>query len=448
MLPTLIFLAIAILFHELGHFLACKLLGIRVEVFSFGFPPKLIGKKWGETEYAISLIPLGGYVKIAGQDPTEEVSGAPDEFVSHPLWHRSLVVFAGPLFNIIVALLITYIVFVVGFHINIFPNTVGIVKPNSIAEQAGLQVGDKITEISGKKIKSWGELSNLYNAGTTEKNLTILRQGVTSQIILPTFDEKTAYGELENDYGIYPYVPNQYVEVGMVYPNTIAYRAGLRQEDKILAITNISGATTYWNIIHGIRSSGNKPITMQVQRGDKILTLSATPELISKDAKYATIGFVIKAPAKELIQFSPIESIKVTFLSFIQTVYVMGKGIGDVMIGKLPFSSAFGGLPSMAIFAQQAAKSGLADYFLLVAALSISLGVINLVPFPVLDGGHLLYFLLEKIRKKPLSIKTLEVLTKFGVAVLVSFMIYLIVNDFVSSGLITRFISWVQKGFA
>jgi regulator of sigma E protease len=446
-LPTLIFLAIAIIFHELGHFLACKLLGIRVEVFSFGFPPKLIGKKWGETEYAISAIPLGGYVKIAGQDPTEELTGAPDEFVSHPLWHRSLVVIAGPLFNILVALLITFVVFVVGFQINIFPNIVGIVKPHSIAEQAGLQVGDKISEINKKEIKGWGELNNLYDTKTSQINLTIIRQGVTSQIILPTIDEKTAKGELENDYGIYPYIPNSYVDVDMVYPNTIAYRAGLRQGDQILAINNIDGATTYWKIIEGIHNSGNQPITLKVRRGQQLLQLSATPEFAAKDAKYATIGFIIKAPTKEIIRFSPSESFKLAFVNLFNTVVVMGKGISYVFIGKLPFSSVFGSLPAMAIFAQQAAKNGLADYFQLVAALSISLGVINLVPFPVLDGGHLLYFAIEKIRRKPLSIKTLEILTKFGVAVLVSFMIYLMVNDLVSSGILAKFISWLHKGF-
>jgi regulator of sigma E protease len=161
-LPTLIFLAIAIIFHELGHFLACKLLGIRVEVFSFGFPPKLIGKKWGETEYAISAIPLGGYVKIAGQDPTEEITGAPDEFVSHPLWHRSIVVIAGPLFNVLVALVIIYILLVAGTEMSDFSNIVGPVAPKSIAAKAEILPGDKIIDIDGKEVKYWRDLYILY----------------------------------------------------------------------------------------------------------------------------------------------------------------------------------------------------------------------------------------------------------------------------------------------
>jgi regulator of sigma E protease len=264
------------------------------------------------------------------------------------------------------------------------------------------------------------------------------------KIILPAFGEITSSVDLETDYGLRPYAPNPYVEVEIVAPNQNAYRAGLRQGDRILAISNISGATTFYGIIDGIHNSPDKEIILKVQRRQKILSLPVTPQFAAKDATFATIGFVPKQPITYVIRHSPIESIGITFESVWRLIYVTGLGLSEVISGNIQFTKAFGSLPSMAIIAQQRAHLGLGSYFDMVAVLSLTLGIINLVPFPVLDGGHLLYFALEKIRKKPLSIKTLEILTKFGVAVLVSFMIYLMVNDLISSGILSKFVTWLH----
>jgi regulator of sigma E protease len=442
-LPTLIFLAIAIIFHELGHFLACKLLGIRVEVFSFGFPPKLISKKIGNTEYAISAIPLGGYVKIAGQDPTEELTGAADEFVSHPLWHRSLVVIAGPVFNILIALILTYILLVVGTSVSTFSNTIGIVNPNSIAAQAGLASGDKIIAIDGKEIKYWHELDALYQTKSEnkEQNLKIIinRTGQKLDLMLPSFGLKTAAGDLETDYGLRPYVPNPYVEVEMVAPNSVAYRAGLRQGDKILSISNLDSATTFYSIIEGIHNSKDKLIILTIQRNNELFPIPVRPEYATPESKYATIGFIPKQPVQYIVRHSPIESIGITFLSTGRIIYLSGATLLDVFTGKIPLRKAFGGPQAIAIVAGQQAKLGITQYLFMVALLSLQLGIFNLIPFPVLDGGHLFLYTIEKIRKKPFSVKTLENIARVGVAVLATLMIYFIVNDLIMSGTLSKF---------
>ncbi|MCX7918467.1 MAG: RIP metalloprotease RseP [bacterium] len=448
-LPILIFFAIAIIFHELGHFLACKLFGIRVEVFSIGFPPKLVSKKIGNTEYAISLIPLGGYVKIAGQDPTQEITGAPDEFVSHPLWHRALVVVAGPVFNILVALILMYMLFIIGTEVNTFSNTIGIVTPNSLADRAGLKPGDKIIAIDGQKVKYWDDIYTLYGktsevvpaeTGTkSEVRLTVDRAGDKLEFILPRLSIKTAQLDLETDYGLRPYVPEPYVEVELVAPNSIAYRAGLRQGDKILAISNLAGATTFHSIIDGIHHSPDTLLILTVQRNNNIFPIPVRPELATPDAKYATIGFIIKPPVTYKIKHSPVESIQLTFISALRIVSLTASTVADVFTGKMPLRKAFGGPQSIAIVAQQQANLGITQYLFLVALLSFQLGIINLFPFPVLDGGHLLLYTIEKIRKKPFSVKTLENISRFGVAVLVSLMLYFIINDLIMSGTLTKF---------
>ncbi|MDI6782631.1 MAG: RIP metalloprotease RseP [bacterium] len=444
LLPTLIFLAIVIIFHELGHFLACKLLGIRVEVFSFGFPPKLISKKFGQTEYVISAIPLGGYVKIAGQDPTEH-TGAPEEFLSHPLWHRSLVVVAGPLFNILIALVLTYILLVVGTEMSTFSNKIGLVDSHSLAEQAGLRPGDKIIAIDGKEIKYWHELGALYEQKSEVRNqksevqITIDRAGNKLDLMLPLFNQKTAGFDLETDYGFRRYVPYSYVEVEMVTPNSIAYRAGLRQGDRILAISTIDGATTFHRIIEGIHNSRAQQIILTIQRQETIFPMPVIPEFATKDAKYATIGFIPQSPVKVVIRHSPIESIGLTFRTIGRFTYLSGTMLVEVFTGKIPFSKVFGGPQAIAIVVGQQAKLGLTPYLFMVAILSLQLGVINLIPFPVLDGGHLLFYAIEKIRKKPLSIKTLEYVTRFGVAVLITLMLYIIINDLMMSGTLSKY---------
>jgi regulator of sigma E protease len=340
-----VLLGILIFVHELGHFLLAKMLGVKVLKFSLGFGPKVVGKTYGETEYCISAVPLGGFVKMLGEEPGEEIPEAEREraYGSQPVWKRFAIVCSGPLFNLVFAVLVFFLIFVNGVPY-LLPE-VGTVTADSPAYSAGIKKGDRIVEINGAQIKKWEDMTSVIHP-SAGKEIRITIQRGTSDFALSLTPEKKAvkdiFGE-EKTVGLIGITPSG--------------RTSLEQ-------TSIAGAlslafTRTWEI--------------------SSLTLVAIVKLIQHIIPASTIG-------------------------------------GPIMIVDM---------------AGKQASQGAVSFFAFMAIISINLGILNLLPIPILDGGHLMFLGIEFFRGRPVSEKVFMFAQRVGLALLVTLMVFAFYNDII-----------------
>jgi len=340
----IVVLGVLIFFHELGHFLVARVLGVGVERFSLGFGPKLIGKKIGITEYQISAIPLGGYVKMVGESPDSELdpSDIPISFTHKHVLKRILIVAAGPLFNILLAMIIFFGIF----------------------------------QISG---------------------LLILKPGI-----------------------------------GEVNEGSPAYMAGLKKDDLVVSIDGVE-ISSWEDMANAIMASKGKPLAISVLRGDTILTKNVTPEvkkfknIFNEDVDRYVIGITASGEIfkKDLNFFQAFsESINQTYQITALTI----KGVVKLFQGTVS-PKTLGGPIMIAQMAGQQAKEGVVNLIFFIALISINLAILNFLPIPVLDGGHLLFFFIEAVKGSPVSVKVREISQQAGIFVLILLMIYVFYND-------------------
>jgi len=340
----IIVLSVLIFFHELGHFLVARLFGVGVERFSLGFGPKLLGKKIGITDYRISAIPLGGYVKMVGEEPDAEIDPAdiPISFTHKHVLQRILIVAAGPLFNFLLAIAIFFVMYQISGTYVLKPS-VGEVESGSPANRGGLEKGDLIVAVDGLAVNSWDDMAKI-----------------------------------------------------------------------------ISG-------------SGGKTLSVSVHRGDESLSLKVTPKLkqskniFGEDLDRYMIGIAASGDGftRELNPFQALgESILQTYRISELTILSIVK----LIQGVIP-ANTLGGPIMIAQMAGQQAKEGAANLIFLIAVISINLGILNFLPIPVLDGGHLLFFFIEAIKGKPVNIRMREIAQQTGVFVLILLMILVFYND-------------------
>ncbi|MFN3921225.1 MAG: RIP metalloprotease RseP [Caldimicrobium sp.] len=345
LIATIVVLGLLIFVHELGHFLAAKRMGVRVEIFSLGFGPKLLGIIKGDTEYRLSLIPLGGYVKLYGEHPESlsQIVETEKAFAFKKTWQKAFIVVAGPLANFLFAFIAFWLVFAfVGKTYT--PPKVGEVLPNSPAERAGIQKGDLILEINGKKIKSFEDLllETRKEEGIREFYIKIKR------------------GEEVLDFKVVP------------------------------------------DLIEGITIFGKKTKV-------PILGIKSAPEVVHEKIDPFSAFFLA---GKKIYDF-----VTLTFLALYKLI-----------TGELPFST-LGGPITIGKFAGESARLGLLAYISFMALLSINLGVLNLLPLPMLDGGHLVIFGIEALRGRPLSLKTQELIFKIGLILIIGLSVAVFYND-------------------
>jgi regulator of sigma E protease len=416
-------LGVMIFFHELGHFLVAKKIGVRVEKFSLGFGPKLVGFKKGETEYLISAFPLGGYVKMTGENPDEETTGAEYEFSSRTVAERAGIVTAGPGMNLILAFLFLSFVFMLGRQIPQYLTlkpVIGWVENGSLARQVGLEVGDQIKKINSQPVTTWEEVfTTLATNPQGEFRFDIDRGG--------TFLTKTIPAQKSDEAGATSLGIAQYTapKVGALTPGFPAEKAGLEVGDEITRIddTPIDHWITLSEIIH---ASKDKNLRLEVLRDGRKFEVMITPQY-SPANKVALIG---------ISAFTEMSIRKYNFLeSFGHGLDEMGKLLYMTMdfLWKLINGTAspqnLGGPIMIAKFAGTAAESGASDLLYFMGFLSLQLGILNLFPIPILDGGHLVFFLYETIRQKPLSLKKQEIAQQVGMLLLILLMSYVIYND-------------------
>ena len=413
----LIVIGILVFVHEFGHFIMAKRAGVRVEKFSLGMGPKLFGYKKGDTEYVISALPLGGYVKMAGENPDEEPTGSPDEFQSKTVWQRAKIAFTGPLTNIVLAFIVMPLVFMVGTY-TLGPAKVGYVEKGSPAERQGFMVGDIIAKINKRNIADWEKAEMLIAVNPdTDLAVVIDRNGEKKTLALrPRLDPEQKIGTS----GLYPDFP---AEVGRLRPGYPAEKSDLKVNDKIIAVDG--KPVYYWNqFSSAVKKSNGKKLTLTVERGEKHLPISVTP--VEDNGKYV-IGIepVIRMIFKK---YGFVESLGLGFDKTIEFIDLTFITLKKLLTFNLSIKT-LGGPVLIAQMSGKAASAGLSSFLSFLAMISISLGILNLMPIPILDGGLILFLIIEAIRKKPLTRKTMEIAQSIGAAALITLIAVVSYND-------------------
>ncbi len=527
LISFVILLSILIFVHEFGHFLAARIAQVGVLKFSLGFGPKIIGKKIGETEYVLSWIPLGGFVKLLGEQGNEELPPEDEKrsFFKQPVWKRMLIVAAGPFFNFLLAIVIFVIVYMHGIP-NLVP-VIGRISPDSVAGKAGILSGDKILSIDNKKITYWSEVEPIIDESKGREIRIVVQRGDQQKIITvkPTLSKvKNVFGEEESIYLIEGMIPvnNMVAVVGEVSPDSAAKEAGFLNGDKILSLNGKK--ITYWEEIRPIinASKGNE-VRIVVQRGNDEKTITVKPRLSKEKNIYgedvyligiSTAGYIHSivgeilpdsaAKAAGILTGDKILSIndkRIDYWEQINPIITNSKGneirivvqrgndektitvkpklsgIESILgkdatyiIGILPandeiierknplaaitasFSKTWelskltviavekiiegvisprtlGGPIFIAQAAGKQVKEGIIPFILFMAILSINLGVINLFPIPVLDGGHIFFYMIEIVTRREINLKFKEMSQQIGFVVLLMLMLFVIFID-------------------
>jgi regulator of sigma E protease len=427
-----------IIVHELGHFIVAKLFGVRVEVFSVGFGKRLWGIRRGDTDYRISLFPLGGYVKMAGESFSEQATGAPDEFLSKPKWQRLLIALAGPAANILTALLIPAAVVMISYEVPAYlskPAIIGSVAQGSPAQMAGLKPGDLITRVGNKRIATWRDLNDIILISPDQElELEVRRSDQTLQFKLRVGTsaverEKIGYAGIEPDYG-----PNAKLVIGSVAPGSPAHMAGIKAGDQLLAINDapVEQSPTGWDkLVRAVRTSDGKPLKLTLSRDGQKMSLSVTPQLLDGTWKLG-IGYSLAGIEEIKTRLGPIHAFKYSLENNLRIVRLTGAALAQIFMGKRSVRDTFTGPVGIFQLTGQAAERGVMSVLELIAILSLNLGVFNLLPIPVLDGGLIFMLAIEALLGAfgfSLSARARERMVQIGFAVLVLLMALIIFND-------------------
>jgi regulator of sigma E protease len=428
-------LGVLVFVHELGHFLAARRLGVRVLTFSLGFGPKILKTKRGDTEYCISLIPLGGYVKMAGDSPDDPGrTGQPDEFLSKTKWERFQVLIMGPLMNIILAVVVMAVVLAQGAEVPIYedqPPTIGAVEPDSPAERAGIQAGDLILTVGDDPVSTWEDL--FIAIGTRPDRdvpITLRRNGeMRSVSVRPDSDGRFEIGEI----GVLPDIDPI---VASVIAGEPAERAGLMAGDVVLAV-NGRRMVTRANLIEEISGSGGRELELTIKRGDQQLEIRATPE---QNGDRALLGVFVTEPTRSFTP-GPLEAVTLSVQKNIEFSGLIFKTLGGLFVGETSPRQLMGPV-AIAQLSGESAAAGWIALFSLMASISLNLGLLNLMPIPVLDGGHILIMALEGVARRDFSYAVKEKMLMAGFAVLMMLMVTVIYNDLTRIAWIERLMPW------
>ncbi len=436
----LVVLGVLVAFHELGHFLAARWVGVKVLKFSLGFGPKLVGRQVGETEYLVSAIPLGGYVKLFGEEETEALT--PDDrkrsFAHQSLFGKILIVAAGPGFNFILAYLIFAgwlstgaPLFVPSFR-DLTPD-IEALMPGSPADAAGLQIGDHVSKVNGQEISTRTELLDAVAKSKGEPlTLEIKRDSqpktiAVTPIPMPGHDQPSG-GENDTFYlGVEETPP----VVTAVMNGSPAAAAGFQPGDRVV---NIEGRAihTWSQMTSLVKDNPNKALRVEVLRDGHrtALTVTPAPDKAVVNGESVEVGKIgISGPGRSLIRsdnplFALYQGLEATWGWTELTVV----GIYKMIVGDIS-SKNIGGPLTIANISGEAAAQGASNVVFLIAILSINLGVLNLLPIPILDGGHLLFFMIEGVLRKPLGERQRELAQQVGLVLLVGIMIFAFWND-------------------
>jgi len=444
-LATVVVLGVLIFVHELGHFWAAKLVGVEVQRFSIGLGPKVWGVKWGETEYVFSAIPLGGYVKMGGMEDEvlDKLEGGkgkqprvpgPRDFDGKPIWARTLVISAGVVMNMVFAFVL-YAAIAGVWGIPQYATTrIGKVyeelMPRGAEEIAGLPVGAELVRIGDREIRYWGDIRDAL-ISASPGSLTLESREPSSQAVIRVPEAEEARRQMAA--AILPWVD---AIVGGVAPGSPAEEGGIEAGDRILSVAGDS-VTNWYGFLDAIKSRPGARVEVRVLRDGRELTRAVTldtqeePDPVT--GQMVTVGQVgIFIPSGEVV-YDPVTPVEAVRAGYRDTVAVTGAILGflkDLVTGRVSPKSV-GSIGTIAEASGQAAAQGLEAFLAFMALFSVNLAILNLLPIPVLDGGHLLFLGIEAIRGgNPLSVEQRLRWSQVGFVVLLGIMVWALSNDF------------------
>ena len=429
----LITIVILVFVHELGHFLAAKMCKMRVDKFYLFFDffnLRIFKFVKGETEYGIGVFPLGGYVKVAGMIDESmdkdfiERPPQPWEFRSKPVWQRMFVITAGVIMNTLLAFFIFYAINLMQGKTRMETNTVGYVAQGSIASRYKVMPDDKIISVNGHKIEYWDEVRNsIFIDGMGEDiNLELERNGTRVNVFIPKGEREDL---AERTLGIFP--KDMVPEIQKVFADKPAGKMGLQEKDLIVE-ANGQKITHSQQFVDIIKSNAGKDINLKWMRNGSEMSGVVKPDADS------TIGIAVDKYTGKVknVEYNALTAIPQGFNDLWHYgVVLFAKSIWKIIKGDIAFSKAVGGPVKIAQYAGQSAEGGLIPFLGFMALLSITLAVINILPFPALDGGHFVFLLYEAIFRKPVSHKVQIVVQNVGFIILMLFMAFVVYNDII-----------------
>ena len=426
----LVLIGVMILVHELGHFWAARFFKIKVDVFSFGFGPRLFGIKRGDTDYRFSLFLFGGYVKMVGDQPGDAHAADPDGFLAKPRWQRLIVLFAGPFMNLVLAVAVLAGLYTVSYEKIIDDNSVvGHVVANSPAAKAGIQVGDKIVKIDGHVNPDWETILTREIASVDNPLSVTVERGTKTfeTTVTPVLDDKTGVGDAG-------WEGQNTIMVGEVTPGMPAERAGLQKGDVLVRVNGIAIHSGY-TLPDIIRRSDGKPVIVEYSRAGfppgTTRTVSMLPQYKAMDSKQAHWMIGVAPQVKWNIQKTSLslpaaisESVKQN-AKFGTLIVEMLRGIVERRVPAKNLSGPIG----IASQATEAAKEGPSAFLTLMSMVRLNLAILNLLPIPILDGAHILTLLVEMVMGRDISLNVKESMLKVGFVFLMMLMVFVIYND-------------------
>jgi regulator of sigma E protease len=436
-------LGVLVFVHELGHFLAAKRVGIRVLKFQLGFNPTVLSFRRGDTEYGIGALPLGGYVKMAGENPEEverdtqgNVVRRSDEFLSKSKWQRFQVLIMGPTMNILLAVLLTALVLYQGVEKSAYDDqlpVVGSVAEGSPAAGAGVRAGDLIEAVNDHEVKSWEQLYiSIGSRANREVNLRVRRdeQPITVKLTPHTV------GQGRFEFGEIGVLPNVHPHLASVTPGDPGDRGGLKDGDVILAVEG-KRTTFHYQMRELIASHPEKPMTVTVLRGGVQQTLTVTPD------RHGTVGWLGVRPVDDTTSFKPgaVQAVTMSVQRNIESAALIFQTLWGLVTREVSPKQLMGPV-AIAQLSGESAQLGWIALFGLMASISLNLGLLNLMPIPVLDGGHILIMALEGLARRDFSLRVKEKMLLAGFVLILMLMVTVIYNDLTRIAWIERLMPW------
>jgi regulator of sigma E protease len=421
-------LGFMILIHEFGHYAVAKLLGVRVEQFAIGFGKRLVGFRKGETDYRINAIPLGGYVKMSGENPMDQRTDDPREFMNHSRWHRFLIAIAGPAMNILLAVFLLTVVYMVHYEYPVYldkPAVLDGVKPGSAAAQAGLQSGDRIVKVDNIENPTWEQLEPRVWLSPNQPLTITVQRG--NQVFDKTITPKAV---TSSEVGSAGWFPEDSVVVGRVEPNLPAAKAGIKEEDRIVAL-NGEPVHSLESVIDSLQQSKDQPVDLTVERGGQTLHFRMSPVLSKtedpKQNRYR-LGFSNKGEVRvTTLPFSKALNLSLERnRQYSLMILELAKKLVQHKISLKAVSGPIGIAQEAGYAAQQKGWTPLME---LTAGISLNLGIFNLLPIPILDGGVILFLAIEGLMRRDISLNIKERVYQAAFVFLVLFAVMVIYND-------------------
>jgi regulator of sigma E protease len=424
---VLVLIGVMIMIHELGHYWAARFFDVKVDAFSFGFGPRLFGFRRGETDFRVSAILFGGYVKMAGEQPGDEQASDPRSFQAKPRWQRLIIAFAGPFMNVVLAVGLLTGLYMVRFPKtpdSIVPGMIGMVQPNSAAAEAGIQEGDRIVAIDSVFNPTWEDIffKELSSADRPIR-VTLARGNSEFEVtVTPKFDPR-------NGVGTAGWVEQSEIQIGQVEPGMDADKKGIKRGDVLVSVNGHPIRSTY-KLRELIKASQGKPVEVVYLRdgAQKSVTVQPMQKLDPTTGKMSWMIGVSMGPRVIYSKLGFVDAFNESIHQNIKSASLIYQFLRNIVQQRMSPKSLEGPI-RIAQLSGDAAKEGVVAFLGLMAMVSLNLAIFNLLPIPILDGGLILMLLLEMIIRKDLSLQVKEAVIKVGFVFLMIVVMFVLYND-------------------